>query len=627
MALDLMFKPGGGGSGSVSQPNVNGLVNYIYLNYDAEVGTTGWATFADAASATPVDGTGGSPNVTWGVSSTTPLRGIQDFNFVKDAANRQGQGVSYDFTINSADTGKVLNISFDYEKVSGTYADLDMSVWIYDVTNAIIIQPSGYSILNGTIPQKKIATFQTASNSTSYRLILYCGSTSASAYTLAFDNFVVGPQIVEYGAPVTDWVSYTPTGSWVSNTTYTGFWRRVGSNLEIAVKVATSGAPTSASLTVTLPSGLSIDTTKIADSTAAIAGIGTSTVQIRDVSSDQFFGTALYSSTTAIAIFKDDGDGSISAVTQAAPMTWASGDFATIEVSGIPIVGWSSSVIMSNDTDTRIVSAIYSCSSGDTSTTTNPFDYDTKIVDTHGAVTTGATTWKFTCPVPGQYSITVGLSSATATAGLNNLYVYKNGVLSIGLVENIPQNQAVQATGIVSLVAGDTIDIRNGSVSTTTLNVNANINRISIFKLSGPAAIAATDDVNARYYASATSISGSLATIVWTTKDFDSANAMSSGLYTIAVAGKYQVNAGLAISGTFALNSQTVLEIQKNSTAVSNITMFAGGVITNSNVSISDIINCVAGDVIRIQLSSGATGPAIVSSNTRNFISISRVGN
>ena len=41
-----------------------GGINYI-LNPDAEAGTTGWATYADTAAATPVDGTGGSPTVTF----------------------------------------------------------------------------------------------------------------------------------------------------------------------------------------------------------------------------------------------------------------------------------------------------------------------------------------------------------------------------------------------------------------------------------------------------------------------------------------------------------------------------------------------------------------------------------
>jgi hypothetical protein len=151
-------------------------------------------------------------------------------------------------------------------------------------------------------------------------------------------------------------------------------------------------------------------------------------------------------------------------ITEATAGTWASN---ATEVSLVPF-------------DTQKIIAIYSCSTGDTSTTTNTWNYDTLIMDTHSAVTTNATAWKFTAPRTALYRVTCGLSSATASVGLNNMYVYKGGVLSIGLVENIPQNQAIQATGYVYLRSGEYIDIRNGSASTTTLNANAAINRISI---------------------------------------------------------------------------------------------------------------------------------------------------
>ncbi len=225
----------------------DGGINYI-ANGGAEVNTTGWATYADAAASSPVDGTGGSPSSTFTRSTTTPLRGQGSFLWTKSAANRQGEGFSYDFSIDTSDKAKVIQISFDYLVSSGTYADSDMTIWIYDVTNAALIQPAGYTIQNAAVSMRQLATFQSASNSTSYRLIVHTSSTSASAYTLQFDNFSVGPQIVTNGAAVSDWVSFTPTGSWTTNTTYTGLWRRIGDSMEIQAKALCSGAPTSAGL-------------------------------------------------------------------------------------------------------------------------------------------------------------------------------------------------------------------------------------------------------------------------------------------------------------------------------------------------------------------------------------------
>ncbi len=81
------------------------------------------------------------------------------------------------------------------------------------------------------------------------------------------------------------------------------------------------------------------------------------------------------------------------------------------------------------------------------------------------------------------------------------------------------------------------------------------------------------------------------------------------------------------MSGTYALNSTTVLEIQKNSSVVTRNKAFAGGVITDGTVQASDTISCLAGDTIRVQASTSATGPAVVSDNFANYLSISRVGN
>lgn len=77
-------------------------VNYIATN-SGDL-TVGWTPYADAAGAQPVDGTGGSPTITWGSTPTTPLRGRNSFLLTKTNVNSQGQGVSYSFTIDRADS-------------------------------------------------------------------------------------------------------------------------------------------------------------------------------------------------------------------------------------------------------------------------------------------------------------------------------------------------------------------------------------------------------------------------------------------------------------------------------------------------------------------------------------------
>lgn len=82
------------------------------------------------------------------------------------------------------------------------------------------------------------------------------------------------------------------------------------------------------------------------------------------------------------------------------------------------------------------------------------------------------------------------------------------------------------------------------------------------------------------------------------------------------------VSACAQVSGTFALNTQTVIQIYRNGSAISGNQTYAGGAETDVFVAISDVFNCLPGDTIQIYLSSGATSAAIVSSNIYNVLSI-----
>lgn len=138
----------------------------------------------------------------------------------------------------------------------------------------------------------------------------------------------------------TNWVSWTPTGSWSLNVTYSGRWRRVGDTAEYEVLVSLTGATTTASLTITLPSGHVIDTTKITSTNGngALPGGGS----ILDSGSAAYFAQVGYSTTTAVAIWAQNAGGTylgITDVTQAVPMTFANGDFVKVNFK-VPIVGW-----------------------------------------------------------------------------------------------------------------------------------------------------------------------------------------------------------------------------------------------------------------------------------------------
>lgn len=266
------------GSGSGSGAGIN-----FISNPDFETDTTGWATYADAAAATPADGTGGSPNVTIARNTSSPLRGSGDGKLIKDAANRQGQGWSSAFSTSVADKSKKLQISFDVNSSDANYASSDIGVYIYDVTNSQLITPSAVGLpkMTGTWT----ITFD-SSNATSYRLIFHVASTNATAYNVFIDNVVVGPGILAQGAALSEWIDGGATTIYGSVTNPTKgttvydkiHYRRVGDSLECYVefKGNTGGSEGSGAYIIGMPAGLTIDSSKfvnlVADTESQIVG-------------------------------------------------------------------------------------------------------------------------------------------------------------------------------------------------------------------------------------------------------------------------------------------------------------------------------------------------------------------
>jgi hypothetical protein len=625
-----------------------GTINYISANSDAETSTTGWATYKDAAQSTPVDGTGGSPTLTFTRTTTTPLRGTASFLVTTTAANLQGEGASFDFTLSEADKAKVLSISFDYAIASGTYATGDMTVYIYDVTNSTLIQPAGFQIqaVGGTLPNKHIATFQTSSNGTSYRLIFHRAVSTASAMTMEIDNVVVGPQIVQYGAPVTDWQSYTPTRSETTNQTVgTNTYRRVGDSIEIYGQISWTGAGSAASpFTVTLPAGLTFDTTKVS---ASAPGTTLGVFQWTDSGTNFRVGTVQYRTSTTYSFILDSAADNIFA------NAFASGDILSWRAT-VPVSGFSSTVQMSSDTDTRVVSC--SAYRSGTQTGVNPNNSLVKISlnsvtasgakgwDTHGQMDV-ATNFRYTAPAPGYYRLS-GAIEVAATNVLNSAYspVFRvNGSdTSYGASARPSAGTSftLSHSTVVRMNAGDYVEMwiygaGNNSASTLTVNGGANATYMEVERLSGPSAIAASETVAARYDAtSTTSIPDSAAspfTVVnFATRTIDTHGSVTTGAswrFTAPVAGTYSVNARvrLASGGGWAAGEAANIYLAKNGTPSligQNVATAAHSQVVN--VSLSDLVSLVAGDYIDIRVFQNSGGAINVDQGN---VAIQRIGN
>lgn len=134
---------------------------------------------------------------------------------------------------------------------------------------------------------------------------------------------------------ITRWRSYTPTGSWIANTTYTGFWRRVGEDMEVKVELAITGAPTAANLTINLPVGYRIDAKKLpAAGTRNTFG----TVAIDDNGARAWIGIVSFNDSDKVIIMHADiSNGSV--VSDTSPFVWAAGDSLGCFFN-VPIEGW-----------------------------------------------------------------------------------------------------------------------------------------------------------------------------------------------------------------------------------------------------------------------------------------------
>jgi hypothetical protein len=293
-----------------------------------------WEAYADAAGATPVDGTGGSPASTFTHNTTSPLVGTGDGLFTKGAANRQGEGFSALCPIDRGLVTGTAQISFIYETPAG-YVDGDMGVFLYDVTNAALI-PLSVQALPATYgkPSKFLATF-IPSSSVDYRLIFHVVSTSAVAYTLEVDDVQVGEKGVAIGAAISTWKNFSPAvnftnlpGAWNADTK----WRRVGENFEFMGTYVASGAATGNILFAlnTLLAQFGLTKNMVSELSTIAFVLDTGTTHLPGV----WVGNGLYSST-----------GVWNATN---PITWAANDTVTFQFS-VPISQWTSNVNLASD--------------------------------------------------------------------------------------------------------------------------------------------------------------------------------------------------------------------------------------------------------------------------------------
>lgn len=635
----------------------SGSKNYFIYNSFENNATTGWslgtATLTtNFPSGTPTFGSGASGNLSLSAVAGSTIAGTYALSYASSATTTAGNFVASDaFTIDAEDQAKPLAFKFSYKAAvnptncdwSGTTSN-SFGVAIYDVTNSAWIQPAGcFSMVQSSGVGIASGSFQTSATGTSYRICVYNANATSGAATVYMDSFFVGPQTLVTGAAVTDWVSYTPsTGA--TNTTYTGKWRRVGDSAEIVIAFAFTGAPSSFSQ-VAIPTGMVIDTSKIGTTTAWTGSLGTGFVY-DNAGAGQPLGVLYVSTTNVQIVYEAATTNQVTPTSSTAPYTLGNGDSAQISFK-VPIVGWSSNVQLSSDTDTRVVAMRGYLSANQTGINPNnsavKINFDTRSFDTHAGLGSN----KYTIPVSGKYSVksTIAISSTNVLNSLYQLVIYKNGsVYCYGPTAYPPAASTfyLPIADEVDCVAGDYIEIYlygvgNNSASTLTAVSGTSWSTLSVERLSGPSVVAASESVNARFgTASVNTMTSGVDTLIdFNVKSFDSHNAVTTGAswkFTAPMSGRYRVAVNVrCTSATYAVSNEMYGILKKNGsveTYIAGPTCWAA-VASYLALSGSSVVQLLAGDYVTFYLNNNRTaGSTDLDSNAAsNYICIDRIGN
>jgi hypothetical protein len=205
--------------------------------------------------------------VTTTTSGDLPLSGATSsaIQFVATgSAAESGTYNSYSVTTSAAMNGK-LQVDFFFRPGTG-FASNEWTVSVYQGSTRQTLSTDSGGVTYIPNTTGRFTTTFDAVASTSYTLRFARVSGSGSA-TLNVCNVFLGYPQVSQTAPVGPWQTYTPTVTNLSGfaTSPYGYWRQVGDSVECLVAWVKNGSAGSggAVVTVSLPSGLTADTTKI----------------------------------------------------------------------------------------------------------------------------------------------------------------------------------------------------------------------------------------------------------------------------------------------------------------------------------------------------------------------------
>jgi hypothetical protein len=329
---------GGGGSGAK---------NYVSSGTSS---ATGWTASGSGVTVATDTTTGDLPEPTVGTAlKVTGVSGSTAFAYA-------------DFLLDPSDYNKLLSFQANQKPSSGyVNNNFQVSVWSCGVawssgtcsgtgSGAATRLPLSTDSSAVTGLPNLTGSYRTtfgSTNATAPYIQVQIGLNASATPYMAFSSITVGPGVVTQGAVTGPWTAFTPIASWSAGTpVITGKWRQVGDSIElIDTFQQTASGTQSGSLTMSIPSQFTINTTTINSGTGAIA-LGTWSLFNSGVA--YYGGVASYNSSTTI---NGIVAGTAGGITPTSPITMAINDAVQFHVV-VPVnelVGSGTVNVVQND--------------------------------------------------------------------------------------------------------------------------------------------------------------------------------------------------------------------------------------------------------------------------------------
>lgn len=570
------------------------------LNPTPKIDTSGWVRYKTTSPSATPDDFAGVPNgaVTWTRNTTNALNNVSDFLLTKDANNRQGEGVYYQFDIRNGD--KTLKQLLKALKLdSANVTDSDISLFLVTSSDGFVTRNIIRSNLDGLLAGTRdfFKQFQLNSTDTEARLCVHIASANALAYTIQFNDFFLGLSPVATSAVVLDEKSYTPSS-------YQGLgtpsnvnvrYSQVGDKVLIQGRL-TAGTTTAAELRIALPNNYVSSSTY---STLEIVGtFGQSNAAAVSnyvtIEPNVSYITVSQQSASNGSLTKRLGSDVVS--------TSANISFNAV----VKIQGLSSNAASSIDLGAKDIKSVAKNSATTAVGAGAAIHFANVTENTGGVMWTSST--QFT-PIETSDYLFSGMITATAAINTWNITVYNvtdAAQASEGSIGFIDAAVLVTYSGVVKLVKGKTYEIRSSDAFTP---IAVGTQTAVIKKLASPQTMFSAEYIGGKYSnTSGQAIANNTATTItnWTVTSGPSTSAAwmntTTGITTIQLNGVYDFFAELGLTGLTTGTGDARISIEKNGTPITTLTrayLFSSD--TGFNTSAKNI-SCIVGDTITVRL-------------------------